>query len=84
MACGVPVLVSSHVNLAEEIQAAGAGWVTTSLDHAPLLASLGEILTADEQWARRGQAGRELVHRRFLWSAVAEQLIALYRSIVKT
>jgi glycosyltransferase involved in cell wall biosynthesis len=83
MACGVPVLVSSHVNLAEEIQAAGAGWVT-SLDHAPLLASLREVLTADDEWARRGQAGRELVRRRFLWSTVAEQLIELYRSIVKT
>jgi glycosyltransferase involved in cell wall biosynthesis len=83
MACGVPVLVSSHVNLAEEIQAAGAGWVT-SLDQAQLLEILREVLEAEEEWARRGQAGRELVRRRFLWSTVAEQLIELYRSIVKT
>ena len=26
MACGVPVLVSPHVNLAPEIEKAGAGW----------------------------------------------------------
>jgi glycosyltransferase involved in cell wall biosynthesis len=27
LACGVPVLVSPHVNLADDVQAVGAGWV---------------------------------------------------------
>ena len=27
LACGVPVLISPHVNLAPDIEAAGAGWI---------------------------------------------------------
>jgi glycosyltransferase involved in cell wall biosynthesis len=82
MACGVPVLVSKHVNLAEEIEAVGAGWVT-SLDRATLLGTLRDVLGADDDWARRGQAGRELVRRRFLWPGVAAELVKLYQSIVR-
>lgn len=82
MACGVPVLVSRHVNIAEEIEAAGAGWVT-SLDRARLLETLRGVLAADDELARRGQAGRELVRRRFVWPAVAVELTELYRSIMR-
>jgi glycosyltransferase involved in cell wall biosynthesis len=80
MACGVPVLVSRHVNLAEEIEAAGAGWVT-SLDRGTLLETLRRVLGADDEWACRGRAGRELVRQRFVWRAVALELAKLYRSI---
>jgi glycosyltransferase involved in cell wall biosynthesis len=82
MACGVPVLVSRHVNLAEEIEGAGAGWVT-SLDRAVLLEALRGVLRADNEWAHRGRAGRELVRQRFVWPAVALELTKLYRSIVQ-
>lgn len=80
MACGVPVLISPHVNLAPEIEAAGAGWVTPSesdaLEHA-----LAEALGDPQARARRGAIGRELVARRFTWAAVSQQLSALYNSI---
>jgi glycosyltransferase involved in cell wall biosynthesis len=82
MACGVPVLVSHHVNLAEEIEGARAGWVT-SLHRAALLGTLRGVLGADDEWARRGRAGRELVRGRFVWPAVALELMKLYRSIVR-
>lgn len=82
MACGVPVLVSRHVNLAEEIEAGGAGWVT-ALDRGTLLKTLRRVLGADDEWARRGRAGRELVRRRFVWPAVAAELAKLYQSIVR-
>ena len=80
MACGVPVLVSHHVNLAEEIEAAGAGWVT-ALDRPALLGTLRAVLEADGERAHRGEAGRGLVHRRFRWPVVASQIETLYRSI---
>jgi glycosyltransferase involved in cell wall biosynthesis len=82
MACGVPVLVSRHVNLAEEIEGAGAGWVT-SLDRAALRETLRGVLGADDEWAARGRAGRELVRERFVWSSVALELTKLYRSILR-
>jgi glycosyltransferase involved in cell wall biosynthesis len=82
MACGVPVLVSRHVNLAEEIEAAGAGWVT-ALDRPTLFKTLRAMLEADGERARRGEAGRGLVRQRFRWPVVATQLETLYRSILR-
>jgi glycosyltransferase involved in cell wall biosynthesis len=79
LACGVPVLVSREVNLAAEVEAAGAGWVAP-LDHAALVASLRDAMLHGDERAQRGRAGRELVCRRFTWSAVGEQLLAMYRT----
>ncbi len=82
LACGVPALVSRHVNLAEEIRAAGAGWVTP-LDPGTLRETLREALRDDHERARRGKAGRDLVRRRFRWSTVVAELAALYRSVTE-
>jgi len=82
LACEVPVFVSSYVGLAEEVQTAGAGWVVP-LERVALLKTLTEVLREDSERVRRGKVGRELVCRRFLWSAVAGQLVELYSSIRK-
>lgn len=79
LACRVPVLVSPHVNLAAEIEAAGAGWIVP-LEHAALVASLRDAMRDGDERMRRGRAGRALVCRRFTWSAVGEQLLAMYRA----
>jgi glycosyltransferase involved in cell wall biosynthesis len=80
LACGVPVLISPHVNLASEIEAAGAGWVTPS-DTEALERTLAETFGDPQARTRRGAIGRELVSRRFTWDAVSQQLSALYNSI---
>ncbi|HWQ14974.1 MAG TPA: glycosyltransferase [Roseiflexaceae bacterium] len=80
MACGVPVLVSPQVNLAEEVQAAGAGWVAP-LDGDHLARVLAEALADADARAARGAAGRRLALERFTWPAVAAQLLELYRSL---
>jgi glycosyltransferase involved in cell wall biosynthesis len=80
LACGVPVLVSPHVNLAPEIEAAGAGWVAP-LEREALESTLTDTLRDADERARRGAAGRELVRHRFTWDAVADQLAALYSAI---
>jgi glycosyltransferase involved in cell wall biosynthesis len=77
LACGVPVVVSPYVNLAPEIEEAGAGWVAP-LERGALEDTLAEIMHDAQARARRGAAGRELVRRRFTWSAVADQLAAVY------
>ena len=79
MACGVPALLSTQVNLAAEIQDARAGW-SVSLERGALLETLAQALREDSERIRRGRAGRELVRRRFLWSAVAVELAALYNA----
>ncbi len=81
LACGVPVFVSPYVNLAPEVEEAGAGWVAP-LEPAALERTLAELMRDAKARARRGEAGRELVRRRFTWTAVGEQLTEVYSSIV--
>jgi glycosyltransferase involved in cell wall biosynthesis len=77
LACGVPVLVSTQVNLADEIQAAGAGWVV-NLEGDSLRRGLTEALRDTGERRARGAAGERLVSSRYTWPAVAKQLKALY------
>ena len=79
LACGVPVLVSENVNLASEIRAAGAGWVS-SLELQALSQALADALSDEAERGRRGAAGREFA-RRFKWPAIARELVRLYRTI---
>lgn len=80
LACGVPVIISPHVNLAPEIAAANAGWITP-LEQTALEGTLADALCNAEGRAQRGVAGRELVRRSFSWHAVAGQFVNLYNSI---
>ena len=73
----MPVIVSRQVNLAPEIEAAGAGWVT-SLDHDTLEQTLLNAMVDSAERALRGAAGRELALRRFSWEAAAKQLLSVY------
>lgn len=79
LTCGVPVVISEFVNLAETIEAAGAGWVGT-LDRESLVRILSEAMGSDSERAKRGEAGRTL-SRRFTWSEVANELLGLYKQI---
>jgi glycosyltransferase involved in cell wall biosynthesis len=79
LACGVPVLVSQHVNLSQQIERSEAGWVT-EVDADELKASLTEILLDEVERRRRGEAGRELA-REFTWPKIAATLIDLYKRI---
>lgn len=81
LACGVPVLLSTQVNLAEDVVNADAGWVV-ALDHTSLTSGLAEAMGNLDELTRRGRAGRQLVVDRFSWPAVATQLVDLYSTIV--
>lgn len=80
MACGVPVLISETVNLADEVTAAGAGWVV-SLDKREIETALYKALSGATERELRGQAARELVRQQYRWAAVGEQLAQLYANI---
>jgi glycosyltransferase involved in cell wall biosynthesis len=81
LACGVPVLISTHVNLAPEIESCGAGWISP-LSCETLSATLAEALSDHAAREKRGQAGRLMVEQRFTWPAVAGKLSSLYESII--
>jgi glycosyltransferase involved in cell wall biosynthesis len=76
----VPVLVSPHVNLAEEIVLANAGWIATVDKHA-LMSRLAEALSDDDERRRRGQAGKQL-SQKYSWTTTAKNLLDLYKQVV--
>jgi glycosyltransferase involved in cell wall biosynthesis len=77
----VPVLLSPHVNLAEEIVLANAGWIAT-VDRDTLAARLAEALEDEEELAKRGRAGKQL-SQKFSWESAAQGLADLYRDILQ-
>lgn len=77
MARGVPVLVSPHVNLAPEIEAANAGWV---VELAQLKDGLAVALENENERARRGESAYKL-SQQYSWQKTATDLIDLYRQI---
>jgi glycosyltransferase involved in cell wall biosynthesis len=80
LASGVPVLVSRHVNLAQEIQTADAGWICSS-DEVSILQTLQEALSSEEELVRRANNGRYLAER-YSWTCVTDQLIRLYAQLI--
>jgi len=81
MACGVAVLVSDQIDTADEIAQAGAGWISP-LTEADLERTLGLAMEDDAGRVTRGEAGRDLVWRRFTWSAATEPLVAFYEQLL--
>jgi len=79
MACGVPVLVSPHVNIAQDIKAAKSGWIS-EVDHRSLKDSLVEVFRSPQERAKRGQAGQKLASG-FTWPRIALQLNCLYTEL---
>ena len=80
LAHGVPVLVSSCIDVADEIRDARAGWVA-DLTPESLKTSLAAALTDAGNRTARGARGRALVAERYSWTAVAERLSALYQQV---
>jgi glycosyltransferase involved in cell wall biosynthesis len=77
MARGVPVLVSPHVNLAHEIEAANAGWVVELMQ---LSDGLAAVLGDENERARRGKAAFQF-SKQYSWQRTATELAELYRQV---
>jgi glycosyltransferase involved in cell wall biosynthesis len=78
MACGVPVLVTPHVNLAQEISGAEAGWVASLKD---LGEGLATAIGDEGERLRRGKSAGEFA-KRYSWEKVATDLTDFYRQIL--
>ena len=77
----VPVLLSPHVNLAEQIVLANAGWIAT-VDKNSLAARLAQALEDEEELTRRGRAGKEL-SKKYSWENAAQGLVELYGNVAR-
>jgi glycosyltransferase involved in cell wall biosynthesis len=76
MAAGVPVVITPGVNLAAEIDAAGAGLVCAT-EPAAIAAGIASIL-ADVGVAESLSAGGRAFAARYDWAIVAPQLRDMY------
>jgi glycosyltransferase involved in cell wall biosynthesis len=80
MSNSVPVLVSPHVNLAPEISAAGAGWVS-EVEKNALAARLAQAVSDEVELELRGRAAKDL-SRKYSWETTARGLTKLYEEIL--
>jgi glycosyltransferase involved in cell wall biosynthesis len=80
LARAVPVVVSPHVNLADEIDSANAGWIAPVEKNA-LAATLAAALSDEAELAKRGRAGKQLSEK-YSWERVATDLVTLYTEII--
>jgi glycosyltransferase involved in cell wall biosynthesis len=76
----VPVLVSPHVNLAEEIVLANAGWIAT-VEKEALRTRLAEALDNEDERTLRGQAGKQL-SMKYSWESASKNLKQLYLDVI--
>ena len=79
MSFGVPVLVSSHVDLSSEVLRTNAGWVV-DVEEPSLTRGLSEALSSKDERCLRGNAGREL-SKLFSWDRIGNDLIRMYSDI---
>jgi glycosyltransferase involved in cell wall biosynthesis len=79
LAHGVPAIISDRVNLAPEISAAGAGWVTR--DDADLARVLDEAIASADARQQCGACARALSER-YRWPAIGRTLADAYTRIV--
>jgi glycosyltransferase involved in cell wall biosynthesis len=80
MANRVPVLVSTHVNLSDEILTAGAGWVV-DMERGSLQQVLAQALGNEIERTARGAAAEKLARSHYTWPAVAKALWELYQKV---
>lgn len=77
MAVGTPVVVTPEVGLAEAVEQAGSG-VLTSNAPANLAAAIGRLLENRVEREAMGRRGREVVQSRFAWAKVAAAMERQY------
>jgi glycosyltransferase involved in cell wall biosynthesis len=80
LACGTPVIVSPEVAVAELVEEAGAGLVSSSQPEL-LAASLSRALAGPTPAMR--QAALNLAEQRLAWKAIAAELQSAYSSILR-
>lgn len=81
MGCGVPVIVTHSCNV-PEVGRHECGMVIDA-DEQALAGALSDMLRApDAELQRLGDNGRRLVHERFSWDVVGQQLASLYRWVL--
>lgn len=81
MNAGLPVMITEHVAIAEDVRSAGAGLIA-SRDEAGFASALRRLLRDPAEAARMGAAGRALAVERFSREASTADMERLYRAVI--
>jgi glycosyltransferase involved in cell wall biosynthesis len=82
MAAGVPVVISSGVNIHREISEGRAGLVTDP-EPTQMAAAIEHLLADDDARREIGQNGVRLVRSRFTWERAGRELVHAYETITR-
>jgi glycosyltransferase involved in cell wall biosynthesis len=80
LSVSLPVVMSEHVALADQIREAGAGLVVPC-DARELAQGIATLVKDPGLRHRMGQAGRRLAETEFAWPEVARRLLTLYEQL---
>jgi len=83
MAAGIPVVISEGVYIWEDVQKAQAGWVC-SLTVESLTEMLRLALKDKAERQRKGLKAKECALKEYSWSAIAQQTIQAYQTILSS
>lgn len=81
MIAGKPVVISDQVYIWRDIQQSQAGWVTPC-QVEPLTAALRSAIQQPEDCRQRGLRARQLAEEKYSWSAIADQMLHAYRTLL--
>ena len=82
MAVGRPVLTTTVVGMAEDLERSEAGVLVAPRDVEALTAALERFLSGDIDLDAMGRRGRQLVEDRYDWESVTDRYEALYQELV--
>lgn len=80
MLVGLPCILGRGVGIADEIEAAGAGWVVAT-DSGSIAAAIVQAFDNFEGLKRMGERGRAFAERAYSTAAMAKRLMILYASL---
>jgi glycosyltransferase involved in cell wall biosynthesis len=81
MLAGVPVLVSEHVGICQEVLADGAGMVVP-LEVKAIVGALTEMLADTAKLKAMGRAASQAAQRRYNLPIVAKKMVQAYRDVL--
>jgi glycosyltransferase involved in cell wall biosynthesis len=81
LGCGVPVIATKGTPW-QELQTNRCGW-WVEMGVEPLASAMREALSmSDDERREMGRRGRELIESKYTWPRIAEQMKAMYQSIL--
>ncbi|MDJ0731778.1 MAG: hormogonium polysaccharide biosynthesis glycosyltransferase HpsP [Crocosphaera sp.] len=81
MAVGTPVVISQGVYIWPDVKTYDAGWVTT-LEVDALAKAIETAMISPKIREQKGKKAYQLVKDKYSWSAIAQQVIDAYKSLI--